>query len=108
MSRRLLDYFAAGCGPPALDRLKTPIGRSFGHSNFLQLPNSISWTRSLRRVISALPPDEFEAGFQRWTAAASNNNKEVYHQMYAAFILLYQNAIVFPTRQVFDFRLTAW
>ena len=89
MSRRLLDYFAAGCGPPALDRLKDTNWKIFWSQQFFAIAQQHLLDESLRRVISALPPDEFEAGFQRWTGAASNNNKEVYHQTYAAFILLY-------------------
>ena len=53
---------------------------------------------------SVSPPDEFEVGSQKWTATVLNNNKEVYHQTYAR--LLYRNAIVFPTKQVFDVYLT--
>ena len=60
-------------------------GKKQGLETFLQLTKGIPSDDTLRRVISALPSDEFEAGFQRWAAAASNNNKEVYHQTYAAF-----------------------
>ena len=45
--------------------------------NVLQSPNGISSDEALHRAISALPPDEFEAGFRRWTAAASNNKDSV-------------------------------
>ena len=44
---------------------------------FLELPNGIPSDDTFRRVISALQPDEFEACFQRWTRAVSNNRSDI-------------------------------
>ena len=44
---------------------------------FLELTNGIPSDDTFRRVISALQPDEFEACFQRWTKALSNNHSDI-------------------------------
>ena len=44
---------------------------------FLELPNGIPTDDTFRRVISALQPDEFEACFQRWTKAVSNQQRDI-------------------------------
>jgi len=44
---------------------------------FLELPNGIASDDTFRRVISALQPDEFEACFQRWTKAVSNQQSDI-------------------------------
>jgi len=44
---------------------------------FLELSNGILSDDTFRRVISMLRPDEFEACFQRWTKALSNNHCDI-------------------------------
>ncbi len=44
---------------------------------FLELSNGIPSDDTFRRVISMLRPDEFEACFQRWTKALSNNHCDI-------------------------------
>lgn len=44
---------------------------------FLELPNGIPTDDTFRRVISAVQPDEFEACFQRWTQALSNQQENI-------------------------------
>jgi predicted transposase YbfD/YdcC len=44
---------------------------------FLELSNGILSDDTFRRVISMLRPDEFEACFQRWTKALSNNHSDI-------------------------------
>ena len=44
---------------------------------FLELSNGIPSDDTFRRVISALQPDEFEACFQRWTRAVSNQQGDI-------------------------------
>ena len=103
MSMRLLDYFA-DVTDPRVERTKlhkledilaiaicaTICGAQgwyemafFGEckqkwlETFLELPNGIPSDDTFRRVISALKPDEFEACFQRWTKALSNNHSDI-------------------------------
>ena len=103
MSTRLLDYFA-DVTDPRVERTKlhkledilaiaicaTICGAQgwyemafFGQckqqwlETFLELPNGIPSDDTFRRVISALKPDEFEACFQRWTKALSNNHSDI-------------------------------
>ena len=103
MSMRLLDYFA-DVTDPRVERTKlhkledilaiaicaTICGAQgwyemafFGQckqqwlETFLELPNGIPSDDTFRRVISALKPDEFEACFQRWTKALSNNHSDI-------------------------------
>ena len=44
---------------------------------FLELTNGIPSDDTFRRVISMLRPEEFEACFQRWTKALSNNHSDI-------------------------------
>jgi len=103
MSSRLLDYFT-DITDPRVERTKlhkmenilaiaicaTICGAEgwtemafFGQckqqwlETFLDLRNGIPSDDTFRRVISALQPDEFEACFQRWTKAISNNYREI-------------------------------
>jgi len=103
MSKRLLDYFT-DVTDPRIERTKlhkledilaiaicaTICGAEgwtemafFGQckqqwlETFLELPNGIPSDDTFRRVISALQPKEFEACFQRWTKAVSNNHSDI-------------------------------
>ena len=103
MSMKLLDYFK-DVTDPRVDRTKlhkledilaiaicaTICGAEgwtemvfFGEckkqwlKTFLELKNGIPCDDTFRRVISALQPDEFEACFQKWIKAVSNNHSEI-------------------------------